>query len=176
MPNTKKQASLKTLSASIKDFDVVVFTDYSGLTHKELESIRSKVKEAHGDYQIVKNSLLKLALAEGGRSQNDNTDLTGPTAVILATEHNLAPLRILYDAAKENDKLKIRGGVWKTDAIDVQKVKRLATLPSREQLIAQLLGQLKTPTTKLVLTLKNPLTKLAIALSQIKEQKAALVS
>ena len=173
MPNQKKKDSVSSLSTEVKQYDVIVLTDYSGLTHKQLEDVRSKVKDLHGDYQIVKNSLLKIALKEAGRDQDTNPNLTGPTAALFATEANLTPIKVIYDTAKEQENFKIKGGIWKSEMIDVAKVNKLATLPSREQLIAQLLGQLATPTTKLVRTLKNPLQKLAIVLNEIKNRKPA---
>lgn len=176
MPNTKKKDTVSSLLTEVKQYDVIVLTDYSGLTHKQLEEIRSKVKDLRGDYQIVKNSLLKIALKEIGRDQDTNPNLNGPTAALFATEANLTPIRVIYDAAKEQENFKIKGGIWKNELMDTAKVAKLATLPSREQLIAQLLGQLATPATKLVLTLKNPLQKLAIALAAIQDKQQTTVS
>lgn len=171
MPNTKKKDTVTSLVKDVTSSEVIVITNYSGLTHKDLETVRGKVKDAKGDYKIVKNSLLKIALKEAGKPQDTNENLIGPTAVLLTSESDLSALKIIYDTTKDHENFKIKGGIWKTDAIDEAKVVRLATLPSREQLIAQLLGQLKTPSTKLVLTLKNPLTKLAIVLQAVKDKQ-----
>lgn len=176
MPNTKKKESVASLTNEVKQYDVIVLTDYSGLTHKQLEEVRSKVKDLQGDYQIVKNSLLKIALKEAGRDQDANPNLTGQTAALFASEANLTPIKVIYDTAKEQENFKIKGGIWKTEMIDEAKVAKLATLPSKEQLIAQLLGQLATPSTKLVRTLKNPLQKLAIVLSAINNKQQPLAS
>jgi len=173
MPNTKKKESVTSLSAEVKQYDVIVLTDYTGLTHKQLEEVRSKVKDLQGDYQIVKNSLLKIALKEAGRDQDANPSLIGPTAALFASEANLTPIKVIYDTAKEQENFKIKGGIWKAEMMDVAKINKLATLPSREQLIAQLLGQLANPTTKLVRTLKNPLQKLAIVLAGIRDKQGA---
>src|SRR3989344_5653612 len=152
MPNTKKKDTVSKLTSIVASSDIIVITDYSGLTHQQLESVRGKVKDAHSDYQIVKNSLLKIALKEAGKSQDDNKDLVGPTAVLLTNEANLGSIKVIYDTAKEHENFKIRSGIWKTEVMDHAKVVRLAMLPSKEQLLAQLLGQLMTPSIKLVRT------------------------
>jgi large subunit ribosomal protein L10 len=175
MPNTKKKEIVKTLLDEVQQYDVIVLTDYSGLTHKQLEDVRSKVKNSEGDYQIVKTSLLKIALKEAGREQKDNPNLDGPTAALFANEANLTSIKVIYDTSREQESFKIKGGIWKTDIIDEAKIVRLATLPSRDQLIAMLLGQMKTPGTKLVLTLKNPLQKLAVVMAGIRDKRNALV-
>ena len=69
MPNTKKKDTVSKLTSDVSASDVIVITDYSGLTHQQLESVRGKIKDADGDYQIVKNSLLKIALKSAGKAQ-----------------------------------------------------------------------------------------------------------
>ncbi|MBI4130844.1 50S ribosomal protein L10 [Candidatus Roizmanbacteria bacterium] len=170
MPNKKKLDAVSKLTAELSSYDTIVLSDYTGLTHQQLEEIRKEIKRTEALFRIVKNKLLKIALSEAQLPGTDR-ELLGPTGVLLAKATNLSSLALLYNKGKELDTFKLKWGLWNKNLITQNDIIRLATLPSREMLIAQLLGQLKSPQTRLVLTLKGNLQKLVIALDEIRKQQ-----
>lgn len=146
--NIETVSLLKDKLAKVKS---LILTDYRGLTHKQLEQLHKAVKKLGGQYLVVKNSLLKIA------SKTNN--LSGPTAVLLAYEDDLAPLRELFKFIKANSLPKIKKGLIWGKEYDGAETSRIASLPSKNDLIAQLL-----------FSLNANMQKLAYILTQIKKQ------
>jgi large subunit ribosomal protein L10 len=170
MPNLKKQEAVTSLLKLLTDRDSVVLVDYSGLTHQQLSDIRVKVFEAGGMFQVVKNNLLLIALKDK-KLPLPESQLTGPTAVLFVPQDNPSSIKVLYEQGKQLENLAIKWGIWEQKLVSMETIKQLALLPGREQLLAMLVGSLKSPQTRLVLTLKGNLQKLVIALDQIRKQK-----
>jgi len=170
MPNPKKVAKVKEIETKLKQVSVGILTEFRGLNVQQLDSLRKQLREQEAEYKIYKNSLLKRAVAEVGL-----TDLVpyleGPTAIALGKNDPTALAKVLSNYAKENKQLVIKGGVVEGKVFDAALIKSLAALPSREVLLAQLLGGLQAPITGLVNVLSGPLRGLAVALKQISEQK-----
>ena len=173
MPNAKKQSIVASFVAQLKDHPTVVLTEYKGSTHQQLEALRAEIKNKGGAFHVVKNSLIAIALKEA-KLISGEFDVTGPSAAVLTGSDNFAPLKALYEKGKEFANLKIKLGLWNGRLITGAEVINLATLPSKEELIAKLVGQLKTPETKLVMVLKGNLQKLIVALNQIREKKSVV--
>lgn len=170
MPNKHKQDIIATLVDALNERESVVLVDYKGLTHLQLEELRRKVTEAGGLLRIVKNNLFLIAL-KNAHLPAPAEDLTGPTAVLFVPSTDPSPIKIVYDQGKAMDSLEIKWGIWEKELVDKSTVEQLATLPSREELLAKIVGSLKSPQTRLVLSLKSNLQKLVIALGEIKKQK-----
>ena len=143
MPNEKKVQIVEQLKENLSKAQGVVLTDYQGLSVPEVEILRKSLQEVGASYQIVKNTLLKLALDKGEK-------FVGPTAVVLSYEDEIAPLKTLYDFAKEHKALKIKGGFFEGGWAVSEKLKEIAMLPSREELLAKLLGMMQSPLTRFV--------------------------
>jgi large subunit ribosomal protein L10 len=151
----------------------VIATYYKGLDVTTLNSLRGRLREAGVQYKVVKNSLLKRAAAD------TNVDLikehfTGPTAVALSYDDPVAIAKILIDFSKENEKLEIRIGIMNDKVIDFENIKVLASLPSREILIATLLSCLNSIPCSFVRTLNaipGSFVNLLRALKDKKEQQ-----
>lgn len=139
-------ASLKEKLARAKS---LVLADYTGLTHKQSEELHKKVKAVGGEFLVVKNSLLKIA-------SEKKTDCKGPSAVLLAYDEELSPLKELYKFIKTTTLPKIKMGIINNVTYDEVAVTRLATLPDRQTLYGQF-----------AYTLNGNLQKLAYALSKI---------
>lgn len=170
MANKRNTDIVSSLTDEIKQHDAAVLMDYVGVTHKQLEEIRNLIRDQHGAVRIVKNALLKIALKNNGIDTNSET-LEGPTLVVFADANNLSPIKIMHDKGAEIENFGIKWGVWEKAVVTKEYALRLATLPGREQLIAQLIGQLKSPQTRLVFSLKGNLQKLVLALNAIREKK-----
>ena len=156
MPNERKIQIVEQLKDNLAEAKGVVLTDYQGLSVPEVEVLRRNLQEANANYQVVKNTLLNLALKDSGsRFTNNDSRFTGPTAIVLSHEDEIKPLKALCDFAKEHEALQIKGGFFEGAWMMAEKLKEIASLPSREELLAKLLGMMQSPITKLVIVGKS---------------------
>lgn len=172
MPSQKKIAQVKDLTERLKKAKSVVLIDYQGLNHQQLADLRKKLKKSGGSLMVTKNTLLKLAL----KSSTSNLQLTtynlrGPTATLFISDDPLPPLKTLSQFASEFDLPKIKIGLIEGELTPKEKILRLAVLPSKKALTAQLVAGLQAPTQRLIFALNWNLRRLKIALEKIKEQK-----
>lgn len=171
MANQKKKDTVVSLTEEIKAHDALALADYVGITHQQLEELRNTLRKSDGNIRVTKNALLLLALKEAGVN-TENIKLSGATAVIMAKTTNLSPFKTIYDKGKELEMLVIKGGIWEKQLVSADHIIRLSTLPSIDQLRAQLVGSLQSPLSKMVYALKGNLQKLVITLDQIRAQKS----
>ena len=143
----------QSVVADIKDkFDrakCVVLVDYRGLTVAEVTDLRNQLRKAGVEYAVLKNTMINLAIADMG-IDGVKTHLEGPTAVAFGYEDMIAPAKILSDFAKKSKKLTIKCGVCDGDYLDVNGVIALADLPSKEVLIAKIMGSMMSAVSKFV--------------------------
>lgn len=151
MPKQKNVAVVASLKEKLARAKSVVLTDYTGLNHKQSEELHKKVKAVGGEFLVVKNSLLKIA------SEN-KTVCSGPSAVLLAYDEELSPLKELYKFIKTAALPKIKMGIINDITYDEIAVTRLASLPDRKTLLGQF-----------AYALNGNLQKLAYVLTQIKQ-------
>jgi large subunit ribosomal protein L10 len=168
----EKKELVATLSERFSRSSIVIATDYKGLNVVKLNELRRKLREADVEYQVVKNRLLKRA-AGGSHVTQLNDQFQGPTGIAVGYGDPVQPAKVLVEFAKENEKLEIKGGVMEGTALDFAAIKRLADMPPREILLAQLLSAMNNVPTGLVRALSNVPEKLLYALQAIKEQKEA---
>jgi large subunit ribosomal protein L10 len=169
---SQKKQLVEDLHAKFEKSKIVILTDYKGLNVSKINELRRKLTDANIEYRVVKNTLLARA--------SEDTDVaavkdhfTGPTAIALSYDDPVAPAKVLADFAKDNDKLEIKIGVMAGKLLDVQAIKSLSELPSREVLLSQLLSVMNAVPTALVRALTNVPEKLLYALQAIKDQKEA---
>lgn len=155
-----------------KSSNAVVFGDLASLKANDLNNLRRKAEVAKVTITTIKKTLLGLALKEAGLNVNvDN--LAGSVSLLVSSTDEVAPAKVLSLFAKENDKAKLLGGVLENKFISTNEVKALALIPSREVLIAKLLGSINAPLSGFVSVLNGNLRQLVGVLSAIKDQKAA---
>lgn len=171
MPNPKKVEKVKEIESKLRDMTVGVLTEFRGLNVQQLDNLRNQLREQGGEYKIYKNTLLKRAVANIGLSGLEPY-LEGPTAIALGKNDPTALAKAINNFAKEYKQLVVKGGVVEGKVFDAASIKSLATLPSRELLLAQVLGGMKAPISGLANVLSGPIRGLAVALKQISEQKA----
>ncbi len=165
MPNAKvlesKKAVVEQLSDRIGKATAVVFVDYKGITVAQDTELRNKFREAGVEYSVVKNTLTRLAANKVGFNEFDEV-LNGTTSMATTTDDPIAPARIVSEFAKKNKNvLKIKGGIVEGKVQTVDALNAFGELPSKNALIAQVLG-----------TFLAPITSLAFVIDQIREQKA----
>lgn len=146
-----------------KRSQALIVTEYKGLTMKQIDDLRSKSREAGGEFHIVKNTLGKVALKAIGLSMPE-AYLEGSTAIAFAFKDAPAMAKMLTDFARTSDLVKIKGGTLDQRAISAADVKALADLPPLPIMRAQLLGVLNAPASKLVRTLAEPGRQVAAVL------------
>lgn len=172
MPNLQKQETLVKIKEDLGAVNAMWVVDYRGLSVKDIQNLRSNIREADAIMKVYKNTLMHLALAELDLPSLDEI-LEGPSAFVFAGEDPVASAKALKTFAKANDNLVIKGGMMDGSYLDASQVEAVASLPSREELIAKLLGTISNPLTQVVRVLNGPMESFARCVSQIAEQKTA---
>ena len=160
MNKEKKQEYIKEMTTQFDKSEAVIVTHYQGLTVNQLDDLRKKMREHGIQFKITKNRITKLAL-EKTRCKDLSNLFTGPTAVALS-EDAVTSAKILTNFSKENQNLKILGGIMGNDILDVVGVKNVATLPSLDEARAKIVGILRSPAQKIASILLAPASKIAI--------------
>lgn len=159
MDRTQKKEWIGALHETFGDAGLVVVAHYKGLTVAEMTDLRTKMRAAGASFKVTKNRLTKLALQ--GTAYEGIADLfVGPTGVAISADP-VAAAKVAVDFAKANDKLKILGGSLGGQALTVDGVKALATLPSLDELRGKLIGMISTPATRIAGVLQAPAGQLA---------------
>ncbi len=149
-----KQPIIDEIKAKVENAASVVLVDYRGLTVEQDTRLRKSLREAGCEYKVYKNTLMKRAFEGSDFAKLDDL-LDGPSAIAISKEDATAPVRILSNMAKEAEALEFKGAVVEGDFYDVDGVKQLASIPSREELISKLLGSLQSPVTNLARVLNQ---------------------
>ena len=160
MSKEKKQSYIKDMTTQLDSSEAVIVAHYQGLTVKQLDELRSKMREHGIIFKITKNRITKLAL-EKTRCKDLSNLFSGPTAVALSKDA-ITSAKILTNFSKENSNLKILGGIMGNDILDVAGVKNVATLPSLDEARAKIVGILRSPAQKIASILLAPASKIAI--------------
>ena len=160
MNKGQKQNYIKEMTAQFQNSEAVLVTHYQGLTVKQLDDLRKQMREHGIKFKITKNRITKLALEKSKCKELSNL-FTGPTAVAFS-EDAITSAKILTKFSKENENLKILGGIMGTDILDVDGVKNVATLPTLDEARAKIVGILRSPAQKIASILLAPAQKIAI--------------
>ncbi|WP_026319582.1 MULTISPECIES: 50S ribosomal protein L10 [Sporomusaceae] len=167
-----KQATVAELKEKLTSAKGAVLVNYRGLTVAQDTKLRRQLREAGVDYRVVKNTMTRIAAQEAGLEGLD-VYLEGPTAMAISTTDPVAPAKIITDFVKEHklQVLEVKAGLVEGNVIDEKGVKALASLPSREVLIAKMLGSMQSPITGLVNVLQGNIRNLVYALDAVRQQK-----
>ena len=172
MPNVQNQETLAQIKEDLQDVTAMWVVDYRGLSVKEIQGLRRAIREADASMKVYKNTLVRLALAEMELPNLDEV-LSGPSAFVFCPNDPVASAKTLKDFAKQNKNLEVKGGMMDGQFLDAAKVDAVASLPSREELIAKLLGTISNPLVKTVRVLNGPMEAFARCVSAIADQKNA---
>ena len=168
----RKQEVLEQYQDWLTRSQAVILVEYTGASMKEMDNVRAKVRDAGGEFHVVKNTLARRAFAAGGMELPGDY-LVKSTAISFAFTDPAATAKALSDAAKGNEFLKVKGGFVGGQALNPAQVKALAELPSLPALRAQLLGVLQAPAGKLVRTIAEPARGLAAVVRAFAEKAPA---
>ena len=170
----QKEEQVSELRSLFEGVNALLVVDYRGLSVADARDLRTRLRQAGDDlkYRVVKNSLVKRAI-EGTDVAGVDPYLVGPTALALAYEEPWALAKTLVDYAKENEKLEIKGGVVDGEMVDLDTIRALAALPSKDQLHGMLAGTLQAPLRNLAGTLHALLGHLRNALEAREAQLEA---
>lgn len=168
MKRTEKQELVNELSQKIKGAKALYYTDFTGLNVKRMTDLRRRLRKAGVEYVVIKNTLALRAVNESGLV---GERLRGPTGVVIGTDP-VAAAKVLTDFARENDqKPGIKGGMFDGKSIDTAQVKRLATMPSREQMLAELGAGLMSPLAAFAGALNGMMYQMVGALEALRQQR-----
>ena len=171
MDRAQKEKVVEELGQIFESSGVIVVAHYAGLTVAEMQELRANMREAGGSVRVAKNRLAKIAL-EGTPSEPIGELLNGMT-VLAYSEDPVAAAKVVDNFARENDKLVILGGVMGGTALDVDGVKAVAKMPSRDELIAQIASMLGAPASSIAGAIGAPASNIASVLSTIEDRAAA---
>lgn len=172
MPNAKNQEMLTKIKADLEGASAVWIVDYCGLTVKEIQALRGAVREAGASMKVYKNTLVHLALAEAELPTLDDM-LAGPSAFVFAGDDVAAAAKAVKTFAKSNNKLEIKGGLMEGAAVSAAEVEAIASLPSREELLAQIAGAISGVARGLAVCINGVPRGLAQVTKAIADQKEA---
>lgn len=154
----QKEEEVKALAEKLKTANLVLLTDYRGITVDQVTTLRNTLRDTNSEYKVIKNNIVKRALNTNGEAGLDSV-LEGPTAVVIADEY-VEPLKAIYNFSKDNEFYKIKGGIVEGKVMSVEELITLAKLPSRQELLGMLAG-----------ALLGNISKLAVGLDQVRIQK-----
>ncbi len=172
MNREQKEQAVAEIADEIKESQAVFAVDYRGITVAQVADVRSKLRDADATLRVVKNTLTERAADNAGAEYLKGL-LTGPTALTFVRGDAAAAAKAISTFNKETELLEFKGGMMDGEALEIDQIKAIAKLPSRDVLYGQLVGLVAAPVGGLVRGLGSMVGGLAIALGQLQEQKAS---
>ncbi|HSG45638.1 MAG TPA: 50S ribosomal protein L10 [Anaerolineales bacterium] len=169
---TRKNEILATYTDWLKKSEAVILVEYTGVTMKNMDDIRAKIRETGGEFHVLKNTLARRAFADNGMDFPQEY-LLNSTAVSFAFSDPASTAKALSDASKGIEFIKVKGGFMDGQVLDADQVKALASMPPLPVVRAQLLGVLQAPAGKLVRTIAEPARGMAAVIKAFTEKAPA---
>ncbi|MDQ3914653.1 MAG: 50S ribosomal protein L10 [Actinomycetota bacterium] len=170
MARPDKTAAVEDIRGRFGESNAALLTEYRGLTVTEIAEVRGALREADADYKVLKNTLVRIAARESGLEELAGL-LTGPTAIAFVRGDAVAAAKALDDAAKRFPVLVVKGGVLKGKILDADQARALATIESREVLLAKIAMLVNQPAQQTINVLSALLRNLGSMLAQVVEKK-----
>lgn len=170
MRSAEKQQVVAALTARLGDAKCLYLTDFTGLDVAAITELRRRLTGARVEYVVVKNTLARRALAETPY-EGLTEHLTGPNAFALSRDDVVGAAKVLTEFARERDRPTIKAGAIEGQVVSLEEIRRIAALPPREQLLAQLVGSARSPIAGLVYTLHGLLAKFVRTVDAVRTQK-----
>lgn len=173
MPTKQKAEIIEKIKHEFENAEAVFLVDYKGLTVKQAEGLRNELRGLNAEMKVYKNTLARIALSELEMPTMEDL-LVGPTAFVVAFQDPAAPAKVVKKfAAANKGTITVKGGLVSGQVVNADEVNAIAELPSREELIAKLLGTLQNPVAQFVRVLQGPAGAFARVVNAIAEQKDA---
>ena len=172
MPNARNQEMMANIKADLEGVNAVWVVDACGLTVKEVEALRRAIRESGAIMKVYKNTIMQKALAELDMVNMDEI-LAGPSAFVFCGGDVAAAAKAVTEFAKENETLEVKGGMMDNTFVTAEEIKAIASLPSKEVLLAQIAGAISGVARGLAVSINGIPSGLARAIQQVASQKAA---
>ena len=172
LTKNQKIELVKGLTEKIKAGKSAVFVDYKGLKVKDSTDLKKSLRAEGVEYVVVRKTLLDIALKNAGIEGMSIKGMEGQIAIAISNNDEVSAAKIIDTFAKTNESMKMLAGLLGTQVLDAAEIKALAKIPSKEQLLGQLVGTLNAPISGFVNVLAGNLRGLVQVLNAVKEQKA----
>ena len=172
MPNVKNQETLVKIKEDLDGVSAMWVVDYCGLTVKDIQALRTAIRESGASLKVYKNTLMHIALEESNLPTLDAM-LAGPRAFVFAGNDVAAAAKAVKTFAKANKNLEIKGGLMEGEQVSAAQVEAIASLPSREELLAQIAGAISGVARGLAVALNGVPSGLAQVTKAVADQKEA---
>lgn len=175
MKKENKNELIAELADKFEKASSLYLTDFTGINVQKMEQLRIKFRESKSDFKVVKNTLAKIALNKAGYTVNLDEYLQGPTGIAFGYDDAVAPAKVISEflKEKENDKLQVKICVIDKQLFQASKLGDIAKMPSKKDLLAQLVGLFNSPLQNVVMLLNTPMQNLVGVLDALKDKKAA---
>ena len=171
MAKTNKVKAVDEILAELRDSDAYFLVDHRGLTVAEATDLRNRLRAVGASLRVVKNTLAKRAALEAGVEGMDEL-FAGPSAIAFCHADPVGPAKVLQSFMREKKRTGVKGGYLQRRILQAAQVDTLATLPSRDELVARVVGGIAAPLYGFAYVLSAPMRGLVAALDQIREKKA----
>lgn len=170
LSKVEKQKIIDDLAARFHSVPSVFIVEYQGLKVKEMDALRKKLRQTNTELRVVKNTLLEKASL--GTDMEKMKDLfSGPTAVAICDGESSAAAKVFVDYGEDFPEIRIKGGIFEGEVVDVSGIERIAKLPSRQELVSEFVGLLSAPMSNLVGVLEQARSNIVNVLEGLKEKK-----
>jgi large subunit ribosomal protein L10 len=172
MDRAQKEALVAELRERMERAPVMYLTDFTGLSVKAMTRLRRSLRDSGAEYVVVKNRLARRVFTEVGGMPDVSSGLEGPTGLVFGYQDAVAAAKVLSDFAKENDNRPVfKLGIMDRKVLGPEQIKKLASLPTREQLLAELAGALQAPLAALAAALQAKVQELAGLLEALRAER-----
>lgn len=172
MPNVRNQEMMENIKADLADVQAMWVIDVCGLTVKEVEALRRSIRESGAIMKVYKNTIMRIALKELELPEMDSI-LEGPSAFVFCEGDVAAAAKAVTEFAKSNDNLTVKGGMMDAKFVTAEEVAAIASLPSKEELLAKIAGAISGVARGVATSINGVPSGLAQAIKQVAGQKAA---
>jgi large subunit ribosomal protein L10 len=155
----KKQELVEKYTERLNNSQAIMLADYRGMTVHSMQDLRHQLREKNATVQVVKNTLIKIALEDADMPVPDEM-LVGPTAIAFLPDDIATAAKALFAFAKDEEALEVKGAILENQVLGADAAKSLQDLPTRSDVLAQLLGAVQGPSTELVRTIEGPANEL----------------
>ena len=166
----KKAKVMDVVRTILQDKKNIIVTDYRGINVEQMTALRSQLRKSGIKYKVLKNTISRKLLSEAGLSLSKDV-LSGPVALGFLSKDIAASTKTILNYAKENELLKVKAGIIEGSPVSEKQLQAIASLPSREVLLGQLLGVMQAPVRNFMLAARGTAQNLVYALNAIKEKK-----
>jgi large subunit ribosomal protein L10 len=171
MARPEKVAEVEAITERFQSAQSMVLADYTGLSVAQMTVFRQTCREKSVECRVVKNRLACIAADNSGLAiMKDH--LKGPTAIVFGAESQVDPAKIVVDFAKDNEAMEIKGGFLEGAFLDKSQIVALSKVPSKDELIAKMMGSINSPLTGLAATVNGVVAALARTIDAVAKQKA----